>query len=582
MRPELVLIEKIDQYLNGELSAADKVAFESQLAADPNLREAVQLQQDIQAAMHRASLTRSIRRAKHHFYRGTWLRWGGFGVGLAAVVLAAFLVFTHRHPQPAVIPGEVYTIDLTRDTVLHTAHGALLNIPRGSIDAGGAKSIRLAIKEAYTIADMIRYNLTTQSNGQPLSSGGMIDIQPVAGSNAHIVRPITISLPTSRIEENMQLFKGTAGDNGNINWTNPKPLADSLTRMEVAYGRSLFQMNCAQCHSTTRTVTGPPLAYIDQRRPEAWLYDFIRDNQKLIGSGDCYSTYIFNIYNKTAMNLFPNLTHSDIIDLLKYIANESQLVDSNTVPNYTREFDSCRRYRQMVGTLEQNRQALIDSNGNRTTVIRRDNTGAIITDTTIVYTTPAPVKTIEHPSIYYTFTVESFGWYNVDALLKDLPGIEPSELRVHIKEEYAAEVNVFLVIPGRKILTEGGFLKDSKTDFGFLTEDGQIPLPQGEQAYVFATGEYHGHAVFSISSFITGKTQTINLQPAPMTKDQITAIVSHLDLNQLSISVTDSHNAVRIRAVDTSLAAILRFKPRDCECDCKIDEPVQTDSAYEK
>jgi hypothetical protein len=213
MRPELELIEKIEQYLNGELSAADKAAFESQLAADPDLREAIRLQQDIQGALDRASLTSSIRRAKLHFYRGTWLRWGGFGLGLAAVALATVLLVTHRHSQPAVIPGEVYAIDLTRDTVLHTTHGALLNIPRGSIDASGAKSIRLAIKEAYTTADMIRYGLTTQSNGQPLSSGGMIDIEAVDGSTAQIVRPITISLPTSRIEENMQLYKGAASDN---------------------------------------------------------------------------------------------------------------------------------------------------------------------------------------------------------------------------------------------------------------------------------------------------------------------------------------------------------------------------------
>lgn len=578
MRPELEQIEKIEQYLHGELSAADKAAFESQLAADPNLREAVQLQQDIDAALHRVSLTASIRRAQQKFYRSTWLRWGGFGLGLAAVAVTAFLLFTHRHPEPASIPGQVYTIDVTRDTVLKTTYGALIQIPRASIDAGSVHEVRVAIREAYTIADMIRYGLTTQSNGQPLSSGGMIDIEPVDGATARIVRPITVSLPTSRIEENMQLFKGTVGDNEKINWTDPKPLADSLARKEIAYGRSLFETNCAQCHSIRGSVTGPALGYIGQRRSETWLYDFIRNNQKLMASGDCYSNYIFNVYNKTPMNLFPALTHSDIIYLLKYITNESQLVDSNQVPDYTRGFDSCRRYRQMVGTLEQNRQALIDSNGIRTNVIRRDNTGSIIADTTIAYTTPAPVTTIEHPSIYYTFTVESFGWYNVDALLKDLPGIEPSELRVHMTEEYAAEVNVFLVIPGRKILTEGGFLKDSKTDFGFLTEDAQIPLPQREQAYVFATGEYGGKAVFAISSFITARSQTINLQPKAMTKEQITAIVSHLDLNQLSIRVADSRNAARIRAADTSLAAIARFKPRNCDCDCNF---VKKDSAYE-
>jgi hypothetical protein len=587
MRPELELIEKIEQYLNGELSAADKASFESQFATDPDLREAVRLQQDIRSALHRASLTASIHRAKQHFHRSTWLRWGGFGLGFAVILAGAILLVTHpkpiaTHANPTAIPGNTYTIDPNRDTVLTTIRGARIQIPRGSIDAGGAPHIRLEIKEAYTIAEMIHYGLTTETNGQPLSSGGMIDIQPADTGSARIVRPIMVSLPASRIEANMQLYKGTSGDNGKINWTDPHALADSLPRKEIDHGRILFQTSCAPCHSLRSTVIGPPLAYIGQRRPGSWLSDFIHDNQKVISSGDCYANYIYNIYNKTAMNLFPALTKSDIHALLKYIDNESQLIDSNTVPDYKREFDSCREYRLMAATLQQNRLALIGDNGLRTNVIRRDNTGAIITDTTIIYTNPPPVTIVEHPSIYYTFTVESFGWYNVDALLKDLPGIEPSELRVRMTEEYAAEVNVFLVIPGRKILTEGGFLKNSKTDFGFLTEDGQIPLPQGEQAYVFATGEYRGKAVFAISSFITSIQQTINLQPTPMTKEQITAIVSHLDLNQLSIRVADSRNVARIRAIDTSLATIARFKPLNCDCDCKLNERVERDTSYEK
>ena len=113
--------------------------------------------------------------------------------------------------------------------------------------------------------------------------------------------------------------------------------------------------------------------------------------------------------------------------------------------------------------------------------------------------------------MYYQFTIESFGWYNVDALLKELPGIVPSELRVQLSADMVAQVNVFLVLPGRKIITEGGLLKDSKTTFGFLDEDGRITLPQHEQAYVFANGEYKGRPVFAIHSFMTAPQQTIDL-----------------------------------------------------------------------
>src|SRR5262249_1186391 len=155
----------------------------------------------------------------------------------------------------------------SRDTVLKTAHGAILRIPGGSIDAGGELRVRLEVKEAYNIGDMIRYGLTTQSNGQPLSSGGMIDIQPVGTSAAHTVRQITVSLPTNRIEENMQRYTGLPDEKGRINWTDPRPLSDTtgvdssalanmLAQKEIAYGRSIFQANCAQCHSVRYTVTG--------------------------------------------------------------------------------------------------------------------------------------------------------------------------------------------------------------------------------------------------------------------------------------------------------------------------------------
>ena len=97
-------------------------------------------------------------------------------------------------------------------------------------------------------------------------------------------------------------------------------------------------------------VTGPALAYIGQRRPYRWLYDFIRESNTLLASGDCYANYVYNIYNKSPMPArFQNLSHADMHALIEYITSESQLIDSNQVPNYTREFDSCRRYNRMAG-----------------------------------------------------------------------------------------------------------------------------------------------------------------------------------------------------------------------------------------
>ena len=185
------------------------MAFETQLAIDANLREAVQLQQDVQAGLERASLTSAIREAKRQYHRRTWYRWGGFGGGLI-VILIIVLIFvsvlsiTHKHPlvivpgAPPTTHGQYYTIDCSRDTVLRNRPcGALIEeIAKGSIDAGGKSSVQLEIKEAYNIADMLRFGLLTQTDGRPLSSGGMIDIEPVPDGAARIVRPINVSLPS--------------------------------------------------------------------------------------------------------------------------------------------------------------------------------------------------------------------------------------------------------------------------------------------------------------------------------------------------------------------------------------------------
>src|ERR1700743_3594372 len=90
-----------------------------------------------------------------------------------------------RHPSPfneGQLPSKIYTIDPGKDTVLRTEHGALISIPAGALDAGGGTmTAQLEIKEAYTIAEMIRDGLTTTSGGNLLSSGGMISIMAAGG-----------------------------------------------------------------------------------------------------------------------------------------------------------------------------------------------------------------------------------------------------------------------------------------------------------------------------------------------------------------------------------------------------------------
>jgi cytochrome c551/c552 len=85
-------------------------------------------------------------------------------------------------------------------------------------------------------------------------------------------------------------------------------------------GHALFQSNCAQCHSPFKKVTGPALKGVTERVPDkALLHAWIHNNQKVLASGNPYFTNLFNQFDKTPMNTFPNLSDAEIDAILKYV-----------------------------------------------------------------------------------------------------------------------------------------------------------------------------------------------------------------------------------------------------------------------
>jgi hypothetical protein len=120
-----------------------------------------------------------------------------------------------------------------------------------------------------------------------------------------------------------------------------------------------------------------------------------------MASGDCLSIYVYNLYNKTPMNTFPHLRDAEIDQLLAYIDNESRLIDSNTIPDYKKQYDSRVLYNRLADSLTQRRVGLIGDNGQRTDVIRGDTSGKRYTGTYIPPAGVASVDVVQHPAIYY-------------------------------------------------------------------------------------------------------------------------------------------------------------------------------------
>ena len=80
---------------------------------------------------------------------------------------------------------------------------------------------------------------------------------------------------------------------------------------DPAKGKTLFNTNCAACHKLDKKMTGPALRNVEARLAEdegldrEWLNKWIRNSSALIKSGDTYANKIWNEYNQTAMNAFP-------------------------------------------------------------------------------------------------------------------------------------------------------------------------------------------------------------------------------------------------------------------------------------
>jgi len=88
---------------------------------------------------------------------------------------------------------------------------------------------------------------------------------------------------------------------------------------DAAAGKELFNSLCAACHKPYSNSIGPALNGATDRHEMEWLYDWIQNSAALIASGDAEANEVYNEWNQTAMPAFPQLTESDIDNILAYV-----------------------------------------------------------------------------------------------------------------------------------------------------------------------------------------------------------------------------------------------------------------------
>jgi mono/diheme cytochrome c family protein len=93
---------------------------------------------------------------------------------------------------------------------------------------------------------------------------------------------------------------------------------DAVDAARQKEGRTLYKNLCASCHKLDRKLIGPALAGVTERRENDWLKSWIKNNAALRASGDKDAIAIFNEYNGSVMSAFPQLSDTQIDDILYY------------------------------------------------------------------------------------------------------------------------------------------------------------------------------------------------------------------------------------------------------------------------
>lgn len=510
-----------------------------------------------------------------------------------------------------------YTIDINSDTLLTTAGGAWLKIEKGTFNAANGKAI-LEIKEAYSIEQIIKAGLTTQSNGQPLSSGGMIYINAAGGQKITINKPIRVAVPSEFLDKNMQLYKGEKEANGNINWKDPLPVDSNTQLTDIQKGAIMFQQKCASCHGIGKEGSGPDLANLYKRFGSiiegegshgyynhgfAKTHSYINDvttilNGKVIERHDTTQSYtdiyecnLISLFGDKAVNLSEYLNGNDANMRLiyDYIENESRRLN---LPDPKHSYlkasaDSCEIYNILKKGLEDQKQneelrrrGLIDDNGllvdKRPDPTWQRNSNIPPPDFS------KKVHPNEYNAVYYQFTIESFGWYNIDMLLNKKESVQESELFVRIQGAYKEKIKIYLIIPSVKVYGEGGPAeRGNENEYAFFNKLGTIPLPQNTKAYILAVTETESSIAYSLKEFVTQTKQNLEIELKTATKETFDKAIQSMDAEKLKISVTESKHANEIKAADKTIRQLEEelknaenLKPKNCDCDCGKQQPA--------
>lgn len=98
----------------------------------------------------------------------------------------------------------------------------------------------------------------------------------------------------------------------------PDKSSISTNPIAIEKGNLLFALHCVACHNFNQHGIGPRLGGVTEMVSNDYLYNFIKNPQSIIQSGDNRAQSLFDKYH-TVMPSFEHLPHDDIESLIAYL-----------------------------------------------------------------------------------------------------------------------------------------------------------------------------------------------------------------------------------------------------------------------
>ncbi|NVK64425.1 MAG: energy transducer TonB [Flavobacteriales bacterium] len=254
MQQQLETTRIIDRYLAGELSEADRIAFEQKLSTSEKLQKELQLQQLVQEAAIRASFRTDVQKAARRYRLNRIIKWGAAGLGIIAVAFVSTLWITSSKKQMnteteapviatslmeqlgeesnfASLPIQYFSVPKEGDVFL-SDQSVLVSIPQHAFllkDKRYSGEAIVQFQEALQAHEIVKAGLNTRTGDELLETQGMFFINAFTSEGEKLeINPkvgVYVQVPVDEHKEGMQLWDYVELKNGKGDWQNPRGLS---------------------------------------------------------------------------------------------------------------------------------------------------------------------------------------------------------------------------------------------------------------------------------------------------------------------------------------------------------------------